>query len=177
MQQKYKYILLGTATFFVGVGLALLVHQSPKIPTATEVGSTIETPVIISDKKVAPEKPENSPQIINSPKEELSQKKSDTQKITVTLKLPETSYQLQIPENSSAYDLLEIAKVQKGFSFTAKSFPVMGYLVDSINGIKGGDQVGYYWIYFVNDKEAIVGVSNYKLKDGDVVEWKYRTEN
>ena len=47
----------------------------------------------------------------------------------------------------------------------------MGKFIVAINGVKGnGDK---NWIYYVNGKKAQTGVSNYKLKSGDVVSWKY----
>ena len=47
----------------------------------------------------------------------------------------------------------------------------MGKFIETINGVKGnGDQ---NWIYYVNGQKAQVGVSNYKIKPGDVVSWKY----
>ena len=33
------------------------------------------------------------------------------------------------------------------------------------------------WIYYVNGKEAAVGISNYKINPGDTVSWKYEKSN
>ena len=46
----------------------------------------------------------------------------------------------------------------------------MGSFVTGINNNKGSP--GKYWIYYVNDKKASVGVSNYILKEGDIINWK-----
>ena len=46
----------------------------------------------------------------------------------------------------------------------------MGSFITEINGIKG--LPGKYWIYYVNDKLASVGVSKYVLKEGDIINWK-----
>ena len=51
------------------------------------------------------------------------------------------------------------------------NFSGLGFFVDSINGIKSGN--GYSWIYYINGKKATVGVSTYKLQEGDLIEWRY----
>ena len=56
------------------------------------------------------------------------------------------------------------------FTFNYKEYSGLGIFIDEINGVKGGQ--GGYWIYYINNKEANVGVSNYILKDGDSVLWK-----
>jgi len=54
--------------------------------------------------------------------------------------------------------------------FKEKTYVGMGKFIEEINGVKGNGNK--YWIYYVNNKKAEVGVSNYKLKSGDVVSWK-----
>lgn len=47
-----------------------------------------------------------------------------------------------------------------------------GAYVDSINGIKGG-QDGKYWTFYVNGKMANIGASEYIAKGGEKIEWKF----
>jgi len=54
--------------------------------------------------------------------------------------------------------------------FKDKTYSGMGKLIEEINGISNGDK---YWIYYVNGQKANIGISNYKIKAGDVVSWKY----
>ena len=60
-------------------------------------------------------------------------------------------------------------------NFTEKNYAGMGKFIETINGVKGNG--GQNWIYYVNGKEAQVGVSNYKINPGDVVSWKYEKSN
>jgi hypothetical protein len=45
----------------------------------------------------------------------------------------------------------------------------LGNFIDEINGIKGTK--GRYWIYYINNKKASVGVSKYFVKNGDIIKW------
>ncbi len=74
--------------------------------------------------------------------------------------------------NSSLYDVLLEAKKNNQINFTGKVYPLLGFFVDSIDNLKNKD--GKYLFYYINGKEASVGVSNYILKDGDVIEWKLK---
>jgi hypothetical protein len=48
-----------------------------------------------------------------------------------------------------------------------------GTYVDSINGLKGGEN-GAYWIFFVNGEMASVGADAYIAEGGELIEWKYQ---
>ena len=55
-------------------------------------------------------------------------------------------------------------------NFKEKTYSGMGEFIEEINGIKNGEK---NWIYYVNNKKAEIGVSNYKINIGDIVSWKY----
>jgi hypothetical protein len=59
---------------------------------------------------------------------------------------------------------------ENNFSFETKEYPSLGIFVEGINGIN--ETPGKYWIYYVNGKEASIGISKYILKSGDVIFWK-----
>jgi hypothetical protein len=69
-------------------------------------------------------------------------------------------------------------KVQKesskenNFSFKYKEYPSLGIFIDEINEV-GGDS-GKYWIYYINGKEASVGVSKNIIKSGDIISWEQK---
>lgn len=92
--------------------------------------------------------------------------------INVSLEVLGKSYQSSVPERSSVYDFMTILRNKKenNFSFKSKEYPSLGIFIDEINGVSGGN--GGYWIYYINNKEATVGVSNYILKNGDRILWK-----
>lgn len=64
---------------------------------------------------------------------------------------------------------LEILK-QKADVITQDS--AYGEYVDSINGVKGGED-GKYWAFYVNREMAQVGAGEYQTKSTDRIEWKF----
>lgn len=85
--------------------------------------------------------------------------------------LQKTEYSFTATQESTVYDLMKKLKTEGETTFTEKTYAGMGKLIDSINGVRSNGEKT--WIYYVNGKRASVGVSNYKLKPGDVVSWKY----
>jgi hypothetical protein len=70
----------------------------------------------------------------------------------------------------SAFEALEKVAVENDITMDVKKYD-FGMLVNSINGSENTKDLA--WIYYVNGKSPEVGADAYKLKDGDVVEWKY----
>ena len=99
--------------------------------------------------------------------------------VQASLLVGDSSYQVSLSKGSSVYDLMQaVASLHSDFTFQGKDFgPGMGFFVDEINGVKGGLKQGKYWIYYINNKEAQVGVSNYMIKPNDVITWKYEENN
>jgi hypothetical protein len=50
-----------------------------------------------------------------------------------------------------------------------------GRFVQAINGIEGSFESGRDWFYFVNGYEADRGAGEYRLRDGDVEWWDFRS--
>ncbi len=69
-------------------------------------------------------------------------------------------------ENKTALDLLK-----SGHNVETKSFSGVGEFVESINGVKA-DGKKEFWAFYLNGQQAQVGASDYKPKNGDVIEWK-----
>jgi len=91
--------------------------------------------------------------------------------VKVSLEVLGNRYDTQMKENSSVFDLMnKIKKENNNFYFKYKEYPSLGIFIEEINGIKDGS--GKYWIYYINNKEASVGVSKYILKEGDSILWK-----
>ena len=81
------------------------------------------------------------------------------------------SFQINISNGDSVYQAMNnLTKEDNNFSFKTKEYPSLGIFVNEINGVSS--IAGNYWIYYVNKKEASVGVSKYILKSGDVIDWK-----
>lgn len=82
-------------------------------------------------------------------------------------------YESEIADQMSVYDFMTQLQNEGKITFKEKNYPGMGKFIEEINGVKGSGEK--YWIYYINNKKAEVGVSNYKLNPGDVVSWKYES--
>ena len=96
--------------------------------------------------------------------------KEETNK-KIILEIEEKKYETDIEKEISVYEFMERLKQEEKITFKDKTYTGMGKLIEEINGSKNDGNK--YWIYSVNGKKAQVGVSNYKIKAGDVVSWKY----
>ena len=81
-------------------------------------------------------------------------------------------YQIVPAENSTVFSLLKELAQRENFEIEYKTYEGMGVFVESIAEIKNGMD-NKYWQYWVNGEYGQVGASLYKLKNGDIVEWKY----
>ena len=76
-----------------------------------------------------------------------------------------------VVEKERVYDFMVKLREEGKINFKDKTYSGMGKLIKEINGIKNSSEKN--WIYYVNGKKATIGVSNYQIKPGDVVSWKY----
>ena len=77
---------------------------------------------------------------------------------------------LSFDDGDTFYDALMEARNEGKLQFSGKNYPGLGFFVTEIGSLRSGD--GKYLLYYINGKEATVGVSLYRLMDGDVIEWK-----
>lgn len=77
---------------------------------------------------------------------------------------------------STVYDLMASLKNQGKIIFSGENYSGLGFFVKEINGVKNNPKTGEFWLYYINNKPAWVGVSGYELKPGDVISWKYIKE-
>jgi hypothetical protein len=77
-----------------------------------------------------------------------------------------------VVKENTLYDALVKIQSEKKMSFTGKTYSGLGFLVTSIGELQEGS--GKYLIYYINGKEASVGVSSYVPKNGDVILWKLK---
>ena len=90
-----------------------------------------------------------------------------------TLEVSGVKYQNKIIENESVYNFMSELQKERKINFKDENYTGMGKLIEEINGVKNSGEKN--WIYYVNGTLAQVGVSNYKIKSGDIVSWKYET--
>jgi hypothetical protein len=111
---------------------------------------------------------------VDTTAKQMIDRTQETKLIKTTLEVPGLSYQVFVPEGSSVFDLMTAATKQfNNFSFRGREFPGLGFFVEEINGLSQDKKAGMYWIYYINGQKAQVGISQYKLKENDVITWKY----
>jgi hypothetical protein len=92
--------------------------------------------------------------------------------ISFNFKIGEKVVRLQVSKNISLYEALVIAKKKGEINFSGKTYTGLGFFVTEIDSLRNGD--GKYLFYYINGKEAPVGVSNYYPQNGDEVLWKLK---
>lgn len=76
-----------------------------------------------------------------------------------------------IQEGASALDLLQKESSEKGFIVTVEESSY-GKFISAIGTKKGGTD-NKYWMFYVNGEQAQVGAADYKVKAGDIIEFKF----
>lgn len=84
-----------------------------------------------------------------------------------------SSYEFdQSTEGKTVYELLTKASQDQNIPIETKQYD-FGVFVESINGYRSGTSKS--WIYFVNGESGQVAADQMKVKNGDLIEWKYLT--
>ena len=103
-------------------------------------------------------------------------KVSSTSKIKVTLKINKGSGQKDFPtevaSKSTVFVVLKTASLKYDFSLTYTNY-AYGAFIEEIDGVRSDKNQSMYWLYYINGKLANLGVSSQKVKEGDVILWKY----
>lgn len=92
--------------------------------------------------------------------------------ISVTIITPSNILHLNPQAGQSLYDALVLAKEVQKITFSGKNYSGLGFFITDIGSLHSGN--GKNLFYYINNKEASVGVSSYFLKDGDIIEWKLK---
>lgn len=157
---KFKKILLPVLLVFVIIFLVYLKYLSDDYKIENfDNSNTINLDL---------SQVENNDDIGQQIKEETEIKQTDD---FVTVNVLGENYQTDFVSGDTVFDIMNRIKAKKenAFDFKYKEYPSLGVFVNEINGI--GSKDGKYWIYYVNGKEAEVGVSKYVLKESDIISW------
>lgn len=146
--------------------------KTPIIPTELSSTGTVRTdlpPAVLSNSTIEEDHITRSTTttVIKPASEQLS----------VTLKTFDRTYTLKFQLGTTLLEAMRqlAARSEQPFMFSGKEYSSLGFFVDEINGIKNDPGNGKYWIYYINGQTAQIGISNYKLIQGDIIEWKYET--
>jgi len=151
---KKSYIGIFIAIFFAGLALFFTFQNKEKI------NPIIKTQTTPSQQKVEP--PLLSQGGVRGGNSVAQNKDS------VTVSAGDTTIHLQ--PNIIFYDALIQEKKLGKIAFSGKNYPGLGFFVTEIGTLQTSN--GKNLLYYINGKQASVGVSAYTLKDGDVIEWK-----
>jgi hypothetical protein len=182
--KKLIILLFLISTIFVSGYIAFTESQHETVlidkPEKIKIEITEEQKTIVKTPKKILEKQN----IISLPPEVESEEepKKKVEKQTeignkTILKINNTQHETILPKNSNVYDLMKKLSEETDFSFSGGEYSGLGYFVEEINGIKNNNKTGQYWIYYVNDESAKVGISNYIINKNDIIEWKYENSN
>jgi hypothetical protein len=98
----------------------------------------------------------------------------DTQ---ITITITSTTYDISVPDGASVYDALRLLADTHPVEIKYKNFGAeLGYMLQSIDNITNDYQTKHYWIYYLNDNKATIGISNNFLHSGDNITWQYEKE-
>lgn len=87
-------------------------------------------------------------------------------------KVGEDEFTIQVSEHTTVYDAMNDLMSEGKMTFEGKDYPGLGFFVTQINSLVSGD--GKNLMYYINNKEASLGVSTYVIKEGDIIEWKLK---
>lgn len=78
-------------------------------------------------------------------------------------------------EGQSVYDIImQLNADIASFNVTDSLYGDLGHLIMEIDAVKNASP--NYWVYCVNGQKANKGVDDFKLKDGDQVNWFYTSD-
>lgn len=80
---------------------------------------------------------------------------------------------IDITSTSTVFDVLKHVTAEEKIDFKYKEYGDLGVMVDSIGDKTNNFAADQYWQFWVNNAYSTAGASLYRLKAGDVIEWKY----
>lgn len=170
MKQKRKIFIISLLLLCVVFLLALFYskdnqNQSLNIPTRIESINESKAQENLTEQKRLESKP-----TLESPVSKAEEKKIN--EINVSLSVLGKEYKTQIEDGLTVFDAMNaiVNKKENNFSFKTKDYSDFGNFVEEINNVPGTP--GKYWLYYINNKKASLGISKYVLKEGDIISWK-----
>ena len=172
MKKNRKKIIIVILLFSLYVISVFSYLSLSKKVTKEEIKTNVNSVIVannISDTKIKIQKTLEIKPVVNQAASDVN-----INKIKISLEVLDKTYTTEVKDGSSIFDAmnrLEEENLKDGtFSFKYTEHLGLGAFVYEINGIKGTP--GKYWIYYVNNTKASIGISNYVLKMGDIISWK-----
>jgi hypothetical protein len=97
-------------------------------------------------------------------------------KFPAVLKIEGQRSEMEVSPQSTVYDLMLQAQEETDFTFSGREFAGIGFFVEEINKKRQSNKERKYWIYSINGKKAMVGVSQYIVEPYDIITWNYEDQ-
>lgn len=116
---------------------------------------------------------------IGQPSVIIEEKQEIQPEIVVSLRLDlserniKTFNNIQLGEEKTVFALLKKVTQENNLELSYKEYPDLGVFIESIDNFANDPGRNLWWQYWVNEEYGQVGTSNFILKNGDIVEWKY----
>lgn len=100
----------------------------------------------------------------------ITPKDVNQNQISITINAGNVSVGVTSDDSATLLNDLTKARDSGKIVLEGKQYSGLGFYVTKIGSLEESN--GKYLIYYVNGKEASVGISSYIPKDGDVIDWK-----
>lgn len=94
-----------------------------------------------------------------------------TAKLTITHGSDVKSYSATPTEGVNAMDFTKSLAEKEGITLSIKSYS-FGDIIEGINGVSSDGEK--FWSLYTNNELSSVGASQYIVKAGDVIEWRFQ---
>jgi hypothetical protein len=118
-------------------------------------------------------------QKIGQPSVIIEEKQEIQPEIVVSLRLEfgngniRTFNDIKLEKGKTVFDLLKKVTQENNMELSFKEYPDLGVFIESIDKVTNDPKNNKWWQYWVNGEYGQAGASNFILKDGDLVKWKY----
>lgn len=158
------FIILLFAVLYFTHTLPQILQTKEDIQEAVEENVTLKIPVAAEQSPVSGE---NTSESTVSTEIEVSQNTNVTQ-TQATLIAGELYTKLDFDSGDNLYEILK----KNNINFEGKEYPALGFFVTDLGSLH--EEAGKYLVYYINGKEATVGVSSYVPEDNDVITWELK---
>jgi hypothetical protein len=180
----FIFVALASGAYFSAISGGVFSNKS--VPAGTAVVSQDQPKAVVAD--IATNEPAGSAipssllsqvqdsvvQPVNQNPTELSDSAPLLSGVHITFSAGQSSYPADVKDGSTVYDAMLTLASTTNFSFKSQYYSGIGYFIKEINNQP--NEGGTYWTLYINGKYSNVGASEYRLKSGDSVEWKYEKQ-
>lgn len=171
MRKKYNKRKEGILLILIALGLLIggAYVYSTKVPT---LSSQIYSGIAPDNNEIPKSQDGNAQRANNEILQQVRDDKTIVQSKKALLKFADQTVEFSISNNTTVYDAMNSLMAEGKLSFEGKEYPGLGFFITSIGSLESGE--GKNLMYYINGKEASLGVSSYVVKEGDIIEWKLK---